>query len=308
MININNVTFAYPKQAPVFKDLDFQVEPGYLFGLLGPNGAGKTTLISLISGLISPLTGRVTVNKKEYKTDRISILQKLSMVPQEYAFYSQLTAYENLNFFCRFYPKSNNPQQTIRKAIELTGLEEYQHRKTKTYSGGLKRRLNLAIGLLNKPELLILDEPTVGIDPHSRHFILQTIKALNEQGTTILYTSHYMDEIQQLCDYITIMDHGNIIAAGSLDKLLQSDAIIKITAYTNVNLDMLNQPARQLVDKLSLTLKDNTISGSVNSQNDLSQLLQLLSENNIEVENIQYGRKTLESLFFDLTQTELRKG
>jgi len=308
VIKIDNVTFAYPNQPSIFNGLSFQVNAGDLIGLLGPNGAGKTTLISLISGLLSPINGTVKINNQDYQSNRISILEKLSMVPQEYAFYSQLTAYENLNFFCRFYPKSKNPEQTIKKAIELTGLEEYQNRKASTYSGGLKRRLNLAIGLLNKPELLILDEPTVGIDPHSRHFILQTIKALNEQGTTILYTSHYMDEIQKLCNHITIMDHGKIIASGSLDKLLQSDAIIKITTLDTINSDTLSQPAREMISKLMLTLEDNTISGSINSQKDVSQLLQLLSDSNIKIENIQYGRKTLESLFFDLTQTELRKG
>ncbi len=308
MINIKNVTFAYPKQAPIFDGLNFQVKPGLLFGLLGPNGAGKTTLISLISGLIRPHNGIVKVNDKEYKNNRISILQQLSMVPQEYAFYLQLTAYENLNFFCRFYPSINNHEETINKALELTGLESYRNRKTNTYSGGLKRRLNLAIGLLNKPKLLILDEPTVGIDPHSRHFILQTIQALNEQGTTIIYTSHYMDEIQKLCDYITIMDQGKIIASGSLDDLLQSDSIITINTNNKINPENINKALKGFITQHSLVIKENILSGSIKSQNEIIRLLQLISDSDIEIENIQYGRKTLESLFFDLTQTELRKG
>jgi len=308
VINIKNVTFAYPKQAPIFDGLNFQVKPGLLFGLLGPNGAGKTTLISLISGLIRPHKGIVKVNDKEYKNNRISILQQLSMVPQEYAFYLQLTAYENLNFFCRFYPDINNHKETINKALALTGLESYRNRKASTYSGGLKRRLNLAIGLLNKPKLLILDEPTVGIDPHSRHFILQTIQALNEQGTTIIYTSHYMDEIQKLCDYITIMDQGKIIASGSLDDLLQSDSIITINTTTEMNSENINQALNEFIAQHSLETKDNILSGSIKSQTEIIRLLQLISDSAIDIENIQYGRKTLEALFFDLTQTELRKG
>jgi len=308
VITISNVTYAYPKQPPIFNGLDFHVKQGLLYGLLGPNGAGKTTLISLISGLISPLGGVVKVNDKEYKTDRISILQKFSMVPQDYAFYLQLTAFENLNFFCRFFPDIDNPKKTIKNALELTGLESYQHRKAKTYSGGLKRRLNLAIGLLNKPDLLILDEPTVGIDPHSRHFILQTIQALNEQGTTILYTSHYMDEIQQLCDHITIMDQGKIIASGSLDDLLQSGTIFTINTAGDINHKNLNQSMCDFISSRALTITGNNISGSIKSQSDIAQLVQLLTDNAIEIENIHYGRKTLESLFFDLTQTELRKG
>ncbi len=304
MISINSVTFSYPKQLPIFNGLDFCVKRGQLLGLLGANGAGKTTLISLISGLISPLKGSVKINNKGYKNNRMAILQDLSVVPQEYAFYSQLTAYENLNFFSRFYPAIENPRKAIAKAIELTGLGAYQHHQAITYSGGLKRRLNLAIGLLNKPTLLMLDEPTVGIDPYSRSFILQTIKSLNEQGTTILYTSHYMDEIQKLCDHITIMDKGKLIASGSLDELLQSASIIRVHTIEDINFKTLNQPAHDFIYKHGLILKGNTISGSITSQNDITQLLQLLSDNNIEIEGIQYGRKTLESLFFDLTQAK----
>ena len=308
MININNVTFAYPRQLPIFQGLDFYVEPGHLFGLLGPNGAGKTTLISLISGLLLPQGGTIRINNKKYKNNRTSILQNLSMVPQEYAFYSQLTAFENLNFFSRFYSRTDNPKKTINKALALTGLESYQHRKADTYSGGLKRRLNLAIGLLNKPQLLILDEPTVGIDPHSRHFILQTIQALHEHGTTIIYTSHYMDEIQKLCDYITILDQGSIIASGSLNELLQSGSMITIKAVDDINPESINQAMIDFISQHSLKIQDDMLLGPIESQNELMKLLQLLSTNSIGIENIQYGRKTLETLFFDLTQTELRKG
>jgi len=308
VININNVTFAYPRQLPIFQGLDFYVEPGHLFGLLGPNGAGKTTLISLISGLLLPQGGTIRINNKKYKNNRTSILQNLSMVPQEYAFYSQLTAFENLNFFSRFYSRTDNPKKTINKALALTGLESYQHRKADTYSGGLKRRLNLAIGLLNKPQLLILDEPTVGIDPHSRHFILQTIQALHEHGTTIIYTSHYMDEIQKLCDYITILDQGSIIASGSLNELLQSGSMITIKAVDDINPESINQAMIDFISQHSLKIQDDMLLGPIESQNELMKLLQLLSTNSIGIENIQYGRKTLETLFFDLTQTELRKG
>jgi len=307
MISISNVTFCYPKQPPIFNGLDFRVERGQLLGLLGANGAGKTTLISLISGLTSPLKGSVKINNKEYKNNRMAILQNLSVVPQDYAFYSQLTAYENLNFFCRFYSAITDQKKAIERSIELTGLKSYQNHQAKTYSGGLKRRLNLAIGLLNKPSLLILDEPTVGIDPHSRSFILQTIKSLNEQGTTVLYTSHYMDEIQKLCDHITIMEKGKLIASGSLDELLQSGSTIKISAIEKISSEILCQSMRDFICRHGLVLKDNTISGSIKSQNDITQLLQLLSDSSIEIENIQYGRKTLESLFLESTKTGINQ-
>ena len=278
-----------------------------LFGLLGPNGAGKTTLISLIAGIQTPQSGEITIDGKSYSGNKKQIFQNIAVVPQEYAFYGQMTAHENLTFFSHMYPqKKNDYSVQINSAIKLTGLEEYKHRLVKHFSGGLKRRLNLAIGLLNNPELLILDEPTTGIDPQSRHFILQAIKDLNEQGTTVLYTSHYMDEIEQLCDDIAIMDHGKILVSGTLDQLLHSNSMIYINienqdCHYNLHVDVKNFLLRH-----NLTFEDNCISGLLDSKAIFYELMNTLNKHDLPLDSIRYGRQSLESLFFQLTSTHLR--
>jgi len=278
-----------------------------LFGLLGPNGAGKTTLISLISGIQTPQSGEVIIDGRRYPGNKKEIFQNIAVVPQEYAFYEQMTAHENLSFFSHMYPDNRNDRsEQINNAINLTGLEEYQHRFVKHFSGGLKRRLNLAIGLLNKPELLILDEPTTGIDPQSRHFILQAIKDLNKQGTTVLYTSHYMDEIEQLCDDITIMDHGKILVSGTLDQLLHSDSMVYINLESLDNNYNLPVDVKNLLHEHNLTFEDNCISGLLDSRADFYALMNILKTHDLPLESIRYGRQSLESLFFQLTSTHLR--
>lgn len=306
MININNLTFSYPSSPPLLKDFNLQIQKSSLFGLLGPNGAGKTTLISLISGMQSPRSGEITIDGKSYHASSKEIFQHISIVPQEYAFYGQMTAFENLSFFSRMYPDVNDLTNKINKAIHLTGLEDYRHRYVKHFSGGLKRRLNLAIGLLNNPDLLILDEPTTGIDPQSRHFILQAIKELNTQGTTVLYTSHYMDEIEKICDHIAIMDHGEILVSDHIDNLLHSDSVVNVNIEGQCDTDSLDENIRQFMDQHSLTLSKNCISGLLDSKSTFYGLMELLKTHDIPIENIRYGRQSLESLFFQLTCTQLR--
>lgn len=307
MITINNLTFSYSSSPPLIQDFNLHIPKGSLFGLLGPNGAGKTTLISLISGMRSPQSGEIMIGGKSYQDNKKEIFQSISIVPQEYAFYAQMTAYENLLFFSRMYPAEKDFSVQIKKAIELTGLEEYQNRFVKHFSGGLKRRLNLAIGLLNSPELLILDEPTTGIDPQSRHFILQAIKGLNARGTTVLYTSHYMDEIEQLCDNIAIMDHGEILISGHIDHLLHSDSVIYINIEDQNSSGSLNENVMKFLNEHSLTFSENCISGLLDSKSTFYMLIDVLKRHDVPVVNIRYGRQSLESLFFQLTCTHLRE-
>lgn len=307
MITINNLTFSYPSSPPLLQDFNLQIQKGSLFGLLGPNGAGKTTLISLIAGMLSPWSGEVTIAGKRYPENKQEIYQGISVVPQEYAFYGQMTAYENLSFFSHMYPENKTDySEQINKVIKLTGLEEYKHRFAKHFSGGLKRRLNLAIGLLNNPGLLILDEPTTGIDPQSRHFILQAIKDLNEQGTTVLYTSHYMEEIEQLCDDIAIMDHGSILVAGTLDQLLHSDSMVYINVENQNNNHTLHVEVKNFLQDHHLTFEGGCISGLLDSSAIFYILMNTLKTHDIPVESVRYGRQSLESLFFQLTSTHLR--
>ena len=303
MISIRNLHFSYSDNEVIFNDFNLEIKAGSLFGLIGPNGAGKSTLISLITGLNSAQNGAIRIDGKALSSCRDELLSKLSCVPQEYAFYPKLSVLQNLNFFCRLYKSVENPELNIKKAIELTGLAEYQERHAGKLSGGLKRRLNLAIGLLNKPTLLILDEPTVGIDPQSRHFILGAIKQLNEEGTTILYTSHYMEEIERLCDAVAVIDHGEIVMQGELNELLSRDAVITIQTQQNITVDDL----KDYEFKHRLTIKDNKIEGDLENDEQLMALLAHLKKSEYEIEQVEFGKQSLESMYFALTDKAVRE-
>ena len=306
MINLQHIEYHYPQHPPLFKGLNLDIARGSLFGLLGPNGAGKTTLISLMTGQLTPTRGEVRIADATYRKERSGILAKLAYIPQEYAFYPQLSVLENLHFFASLYPgRKRERAQQIQRALELTGLADQAKRLAKHFSGGLKRRLNLAIGLLNKPELIFLDEPTVGIDPQSRHFILQSIRELNKAGSTIVYTSHYMEEIEQLCDVVAIMDHGRILEHGPLNRVLEKRPLLKI------ELDLKNHPtaAERLeasVKALGLSLAQETVTGYPKHEAEIAELLRTIESEGVPVVNLSYGKHTLEKLFFELTHTRLR--
>lgn len=307
MISLQSIEYAYPDQAPLFEGLDLEIPAGSLFGLLGPNGAGKTTLISLMTGQITPSKGEITIQGLDYLHYRQQILADLAFVPQDYAFYPQLTVMENLDFFASLYEYSPNERGAlIQQALALTGLLDQSKRLAKHFSGGLKRRLNLAIGLLNKPAILFLDEPTVGIDPQSRHFILQAIQELNRSGTTIIYTSHYMEEVEQLCNVIAIIDHGRILAHDSIDKMLRKPAKLQIVLDSPASPDLLPESLMTLLQANALEYHHGMIVGLPQKIADIRRVLDLLEQEHISINKISYGQQTLESLFFELTQTRLR--
>ncbi len=222
MISISQLEFSYsPSASPVLKGIDLDIPENALLGLLGPNGAGKTTLLSILAGLVPCPQGCVFINGQDLATTAGRVAAGLSLVPQEYAFYQPLTVRENLVFFAGVQGvPARDIEERVQRAAAQTGLEGRLGSRAGKLSGGLKRRLNLAIGLLSQPRLLLLDEPTVGIDPHSRHFILETIRQLSRQGTTVIYTSHYMEEVEELCDRVAIMDHGRILRQGTLTELM----------------------------------------------------------------------------------------
>ena len=200
--------------------VSFTIREGEVFGLLGPNGAGKTTTISMISCLIAPCSGEVSVDGHAVAKEPGKVKRALGVVPQEIALYPTLTALENLRFWARMYGLTGALlEQRVKEALETAGLADRAKERIETYSGGMKRRVNIAAGIMHHPRLLIMDEPTVGIDPQSRNHILETVKELNRRGMTVLYTSHYMDEVEFLCDRVGIMDHGRIIALGTIDEL-----------------------------------------------------------------------------------------
>lgn len=204
-------------------DISMDVKSGEILGLLGPNGAGKTTLISMLCGLLKPTSGDFTIEGLSYHNNSKAIRQTIGVVPQEYALYPTLTAAENLMYFGSMYGlKGRNLRRKVAEALEHLGLEKFANRQIETYSGGMKRRVNLIAGLLHNPTVLFLDEPTVGVDVHSRKVIIEYLKQVNANGTTIIYTSHHMAEAEDFCTRIAIIDGGKILAEGAASELIAS--------------------------------------------------------------------------------------
>lgn len=305
MISVSDLSFQYSNEQPLFDDFNLHIQRGELFGLLGPNGAGKSTLISLICGLHKPRKGTIKIDDVDFVKDKKLVIKKIAVVPQDYAFYPKLSARENLNFFAHLYPDLKQPRNRIKEVIELTGLSGFADRQAKTYSGGMKRRLNLAIGLLNQPELLILDEPTVGIDPQSRHFILESIREINQQGTTVLYTSHYMEEVEKLCDQVAVIDHGKILISGNLKDLLTRGSEFRARLAKSVILH--DEKLIAIMQDHQLHIKNSYLVGDMKDVNQSAIILNALLDAGITVENLHCGRQSLEALFFELTHTDLRE-
>lgn len=283
-IVIKNLCKSY-KGNLVLDNLNLEIKQGSLFGLLGPNGAGKTTLVSILNFLIPKDSGTILVNNMDLDNEENKIKSICSIVPQTYAFYPKLTAFENLEFFGSLYGlKKEALKKRIEYCVEVTSLEKYINKQAHTFSGGLKRRLNIAIGLLNSPKILYLDEPTVGIDPQSRKYILNVIKKINEkENTTIIYTSHYMEEVEYLCDEIAILDKSKIILQEKKEKLLQKNSIIKI---------------KLLDEEIEIDTKDGF--------DNFTKMIAKLEKENKPIENIDFGYKNLEDMFLNLTKQDLR--
>lgn len=207
----------------VVKDVSLVIPEKEIFGLLGPNGAGKTTLISILCGLLKPTSGNVVIFDKQYNKQQKEIHQQIGVVPQEYALYPTLTARENIIYFASMYGlKGKELHQKVDKALKRLGLLNFADKKIATFSGGMKRRINLIVGMLHTPKILFLDEPTVGVDVHSKNVIIEFLKELNEKGTTIVYTSHHLTEAENFCTDIAIIDHGEIFAHDTPKNLINA--------------------------------------------------------------------------------------
>ena len=205
------------------KNLHLSIGEGEIYGLLGPNGAGKTTLISMLTSLIKPTSGSFSINGLTFAENKIQLQQLLGVVPQEYALYPSLTAFENLEYFGSMYGlKGRDLKNSILEHLEIMGLSKFAQKRTSTYSGGMKRRVNLIAGILHKPKVLFLDEPTVGVDVQSKNVIMAHLKLLNQQGTTIVYTSHHLNEAETFCTQIAIIDNGEIVITGNPLQLIKN--------------------------------------------------------------------------------------
>jgi len=309
-IEITDLTKVYRKSLrPALDGLTLTIQRGAFFGLLGPNGAGKSTLISILCGLLAPTHGVVRVLGTDVQTDSARVKSAIGLVPQDLALYPTLTARENLSYFGQMHGLSGMQLRgRVAACLAISRLEELADRRVDTYSGGLKRRLNLAVGLIHEPQLLILDEPTVGIDPQSRNFIHEGLRALHQAGMTILYTTHYMEDAENLCDDIAIIDRGKILARGTVPELLSTHRAGTIVAQLEADLpDTIAQQLRALPQVRTSRFSTRTFEIESDSPNAaLTAVTEVLRNARLPLVSLSFGAMNLEQVFLALTGTRLR--
>ncbi|MFI3250452.1 MAG: ABC transporter ATP-binding protein [Eubacteriales bacterium] len=290
-------------------DLNLSIEEGEIHGVLGPNGAGKSTTIHCVLGLLPYDSGSVTFQKGE----TIKTWSKnIGYVPQEYAIYPNLTPSENIRFFCSLYGfKGAELQDRVEKALDFVGLIDVKDKKSDEFSGGMKRRLNLACGIAHSPKLIIMDEPTVGIDPQSRNRILENVQTLQKEGATIIYTTHYMPEVEALCDKITVIDHGSVITSGSKSEIMQKlgkDVELELQFVENKgNLSAFEAEIQRIQDIHKTEIEDWTCKLHLLEETlAIDSILQIASKHALIPKKIQTNEASLEELFLMLTGKEFR--
>lgn len=308
VIEIENLTKSYGKFKAV-DDLSIYVEKGKIFGLLGPNGSGKTTTINCILSLLNFQKGHIKIFGKEMHPNCYDIKSKIGVVFQDVAVFDELTVYENINYFCGLYIKNKKKRKVyVEDAIKLTGLQEFKKFRPKQLSGGLLRRLNIACGIAHKPELIFLDEPTVAVDPQSRNSILEGIKELNKNGATIVYTTHYMEEVEQLCNRIAILDKGKIIAIGTKEDLKELTTMgEKITIEVENLDDTVLSKLNNMENIIDVKYEDNTLFVTYKKGEDnLEKMISFLKANNVKYTKIFSELPSLNDVFLELTGKQLR--
>lgn len=308
VISVKNLTKKY-KNLTAIDNLSFDVHEGEILGLLGPNGSGKSTTINCLLSLLNFEQGTIKIFGKEMTPESYDIKRNIGVIFQEVAVFDELTVYENIDYFCGLYITDKNERATyIEDAIKLVGLEEFKKFYPKQLSGGLLRRLNIACGIAHKPKLIFLDEPTVAVDPQSRNNILDGIKKLRDEGATILYTTHYMEEVELLCDRIIILDKGKIIAQGTTEELKE---LAKIEEKITVEVENIST---ETIDKIKefKTVEEVTLNKNIllvtykKGNNNLRKLIDFLEENKVTYNKIFSERPTLNDVFLELTGKELR--
>ena len=308
IVKVENLVKRY-KELIALDHFSLEIKKGEIFGLLGPNGSGKTTTINCILSLLSYDKGSITVFGEEMSPNNYSAKNRIGVVMQDVAVFDELTVYENIDYFCGLYiADSKLRKQYVDEAIDFVGLNDYRKFRPKKLSGGLLRRLNIACGIAHKPELIILDEPTVAVDPQSRNHILQGIKKLNEQGATIIYTSHYMEEVEFLCNRIAIMDKGKNLALGTSDELKK---LIKNAETIKIDNIILNDEQLKVIGELAHVYKTTyeekllTVNYSGGKHN-LINILDYLKKEDIPFGQVYSQLPTLNDIFLEITGTELR--
>jgi ABC-2 type transport system ATP-binding protein len=308
VVEIRNLVKRYDSFLAV-DNVNLNINGGEIFGLLGPNGAGKTTIINTMAGLTRIDGGEIKLFGKNLKTNELEIKKNMGIVPQDIAVFEDLTAYENVTFFAKLYGlKGALLKERVEEALNFVGLWDKRKDFPSMYSGGMKRRLNIACAIAHHPRLIIMDEPTVGIDPQSRNHILNSVRELNKMGSTIIYTSHYMEEIEEICTNITIMDHGKVIAKGSKEELKE---LISFEEKVTLTLSNVNYTLVESIKAVS-GVKDCVINGSLvtvtstkHSKN-LSTIMDAVLSSESDILSVNIEKPTLEGVFLTLTGRTLR--
>lgn len=308
VIEIENLVKRY-KELVALDHLNLTVEEGEVFGLLGPNGSGKTTAINCILALLHFDKGSVKVFGKEMQPDSYDIKRKIGVVLQNVAVFEELTVQENIDYFCSLYVKEKSiRQQYVEEAISFSGLEDFRKFFPKKLSGGLLRRLNIACGIAHKPKLIILDEPTVAVDPQSRNRILEGIQKLNREGATIIYTSHYMEEVEQICSRIAILDQGRCVASGTKEEL---KAMIKIGEKIHLEVEGITAEQLEGVRKLRHVYQVDDQNGMLEiccsgGKHNLVHILDYMTKQEISFGRVYSELPTLNDVFLEITGKQLR--
>lgn len=308
IIEVKNLTKKY-KNLTALDNLTFEVKEGEILGLLGPNGSGKSTTINCLLQLINYQSGSIKIFNREFLPDSYDIKRQIGVIFQEIAVFDELTVVDNIDYFCGLYISNKQLRKKyVDEAIKFVSLEKFKKFYPKQLSGGLKRRLNIACGIAHKPKIIFLDEPTVAVDPQSRNNILEGIKKLKNNKSTILYTTHYMEEAELLCDRIIIIDKGKIIAQGTVDelkKLINIDE--KIIVETKEINDIFINEIRNFKNVNDIKKNGNTLSITYNKgENNLGQLIDYLKKNKIQYSKIFSLMPTLNDVFLYFTGKELR--
>ena len=308
IVHIENLVKRYG-ELTALNHLNLDIREGEIFGLLGPNGSGKTTAINCMLSLLKYEKGQIEIFGEPMRPDNYQVKKQIGIVLQNVAVFDELTVQENIDYFCGLYiGDKKKRKELVENAIHFVGLEDYRKMRPKKLSGGLLRRLNIACGIAHKPRLIILDEPTVAVDPQSRNKILEGIKQLNEQGSTIIYTSHYMEEVEQICSRISIMDHGRSIAQGTKEELKELIRTGETITIEDVMLtaeqirEMEIQPYVHEVDYKEQTLTVRCRKGSQN----LVKVLSLLEEEKVGFGRVYSELPTLNDVFLEITGKQLR--
>ena len=308
VIEVKNLS-KYYKELKAIDDLSFDVYKGEILGLLGPNGSGKSTTINCLLSLLNFQNGSIKIFGKEMKPDSYDLKRKIGVIFQEVAVFEELTVYENIDYFCGLYIKDKNMRKKyVEEVINLVEIKEFKKFYPKQLSGGLLRRLNIACGIAHKPELIFLDEPTVAVDPQSRNNIISGIKKIRDTGATIIYTTHYMEEAEILCDRIIILDKGKILAQGTSDELKKLANIEeKITVEVKDLSDKVLEDIKNIDEVDSVVLSQNLLVITYRKgKNNLENLIDYLKKNKVTYSKIFSERPTLNDVFLELTGKELR--